>query len=878
MDDIKLLPHNEEALIKLENCLNNNQMASINHATGTGKSFILLKYLYENRDKKILFLSPTYPIINQLIENHMPELNISESDFKDFDTMIYRTLLKNDMKELAAKYDLIVLDEYHRCGATKWGKKVNELLNIIKEDYPNTKVIGTTATETRYLDNNRDMNKILFDGVEASRLSLADAILEGILPAPVYVNYNYELLTDIQSIEKNIEKYDFYHYDLDNDLEVTQKVKKAIEATFNNNSIGEYLKDCNKILVFSSTINNMKQNSNFIEKKIGRKAKVYKVHSRQSNEKNHRELAEFRNAESNNLSILYSVDILNEGVHVKDVDAICMMRKTTSPIIYFQQLGRLLAYSKRKDEVIVLDLVNNIRNHPVIYELYHEIVERAKELSKQNPDKKEQYDKVIERFKIVDNTSKICEELEKISLYYKKENILERRLDTAISILEGKIKANEIEKYQAQIDVLKYGEYITPELLKRIRKIPNITKPALVNISDEEFKTVLDGKRNMHAKKVNSNKELYSEIINFFDSNYRLPSIFGESEEEISLAKSILARYSTFSNKMTSFIYDNLSDDISLFERLCYGETINDINYVRLHNETKEAIKRGIPISPIVYSYLIHKYKDSEIEQLAIDKLYEQEDSIDTSTSKNSSTYNMELNDYFEQISKGINEELENISFDEYVQKTYQEIMEYLTKHNKVLEYSSKSVKLTNEELSQEKQLYCKKIILRPQLARLGYLEEIEKLEHQIKYNSILESQNKELAKVIEFMEKHEGALPSAKNSFSKDEVELARSYLRLRRYLDEINIARINAIQEEYQKEKERVLHEYIEFIKINGRKPLLYHASEEELKLNTDLNRWQSSFTPEEREELQVALNSINKYDEWKKTLIEVEKGRKR
>ena len=44
-NDIKLLPHNEKAYESLKQSLNNNQLVAINHATGTGKSFIILKYL-----------------------------------------------------------------------------------------------------------------------------------------------------------------------------------------------------------------------------------------------------------------------------------------------------------------------------------------------------------------------------------------------------------------------------------------------------------------------------------------------------------------------------------------------------------------------------------------------------------------------------------------------------------------------------------------------------------------------------------------------------------------------------------------------------------------------------------------------------------------
>ena len=207
---IQLLPHNEEAFNKLKHCLEDNQLVAINHATGTGKSFIILKYLYENRDKRILFLSPSYPINDQLIKEYTKELEISVNEFQKLDTLIYRSLLKLDMNELASNYDIIVLDEYHRCGAKKWGIKVNELLACVKEKHPETKVIGTTATEIRYLDNERNMNNILFDGVCASTLTLADAMLREILPVPIYINSLVELSTEYETAIRKVYKKSLY--------------------------------------------------------------------------------------------------------------------------------------------------------------------------------------------------------------------------------------------------------------------------------------------------------------------------------------------------------------------------------------------------------------------------------------------------------------------------------------------------------------------------------------------------------------------------------------------------------------------------------------------------------------------------------------------
>ena len=50
--------------------------------------------------------------------------------------------------------------------------------------------------------------------------------------------------------------------------------------------------------------------------------------------------------------------MLNEGVHVDDVDGVILLRPTVSPIIYLQQIGRALSAGSQNTPVI-FDLVNN---------------------------------------------------------------------------------------------------------------------------------------------------------------------------------------------------------------------------------------------------------------------------------------------------------------------------------------------------------------------------------------------------------------------------------------------------------------------------------------------------------------------------------------
>ena len=77
-------------------------------------------------------------------------------------------------------------------------------------------------------------------------------------------------------------------------------------------------------------------------------------------------LSDFENDnDEQSLKLLYAVDMLNEGYHIKDLDGIVMMRPTFSPTIFTQQLGRALTVGGNKVPV-VLDLVNNFSTCKII--------------------------------------------------------------------------------------------------------------------------------------------------------------------------------------------------------------------------------------------------------------------------------------------------------------------------------------------------------------------------------------------------------------------------------------------------------------------------------------------------------------------------------
>jgi hypothetical protein len=69
--------------------------------------------------------------------------------------------------------------------------------------------------------------------------------------------------------------------------------------------------------------------------------------------------ASVRDLEAGDLDVLFAVDVFNEGLNVPEIDTVLMLRPTSSPVIFLQQLGRGLRKAEGKDGVTVIDLVGN---------------------------------------------------------------------------------------------------------------------------------------------------------------------------------------------------------------------------------------------------------------------------------------------------------------------------------------------------------------------------------------------------------------------------------------------------------------------------------------------------------------------------------------
>ena len=59
------------------------------------------------------------------------------------------------------------------------------------------------------------------------------------------------------------------------------------------------------------------------------------------------------------LSVIFSVDLFNEGVDLPSIDTVMMLRPTESKVLFLQQLGRGLRCADEKQHLIVLDFIGN---------------------------------------------------------------------------------------------------------------------------------------------------------------------------------------------------------------------------------------------------------------------------------------------------------------------------------------------------------------------------------------------------------------------------------------------------------------------------------------------------------------------------------------
>lgn len=431
---ISLKPHNLKIYPKVKEFIEKYNKACVIQPPGTGKMFIGLKLAEDNKEKRILYLAPYKAILHAVKKNIFRE-GMTMENFPNLKRMTYNKLASLSDEEIEKlEVDIIIEDEFHHCGAPEYEKGVKRL---VKRN-PNAKILGLSATPIRYNDGFRDMAEEMFEDCVASEMTLEEAIDSGILPEDItYVSTLYGYEQELIKSQADIDKMK----DSEENKKEAQKLLDELRNSLDENTenlpelFSKYMNPSGKYIVFCKNIDDMNEKMAQAQKMFGKVNSNIKVRGVSSKIREaDKILKEFeQDNEEGTLKLLYAVDMISEGYHVKDLDGVVMMRPTRSPRVFIQQLGRGLTVGNNK-KIVIFDLVNNFDTCKVIEEFVEKIREhRGREGSNQE-------DRKSSKFSIFDTTKKFRKIAEKITALTKRKTT---SLAEKIEIFEEFMKTGE---------------------------------------------------------------------------------------------------------------------------------------------------------------------------------------------------------------------------------------------------------------------------------------------------------------------------------------------------------------------------------------------------------------------------------------------------
>lgn len=321
-----LMDHNIQIFNDLEQTLQTTNCCCVVMGTGCGKTYVASEYL-NKYNLKALVVSPR----NTINESWVKHTN-------KVDTITYQKLA-NIYKDINFKtYDIIICDEVHHIGAPKWGEPIKYLIDN------NIKVIGLTESSIRYSDGGKDVADEYFNGNVIYGENVASAIEKNILNPVTYVGAMYNSDGLKKTLRGKIQSRLYAKLNLT--LNKTPTIQEIIKKNM--------LPGKRKGIIFASTIEDIKSAIEFV-KSVYPDTTIKFVHSKQPESHNEEAFEWFRNTDE---GYICSVDMISEGVHIKGVNTLIMLRRTESVNLFNQQLGRCLDASS-KEPAILFDLVNN---------------------------------------------------------------------------------------------------------------------------------------------------------------------------------------------------------------------------------------------------------------------------------------------------------------------------------------------------------------------------------------------------------------------------------------------------------------------------------------------------------------------------------------
>ena len=309
-------------------------------ATGTGKTYASAFAMRELGFKRVLFLVHRGQLARQTKKSYEKvfaesvSMGLVGAGYHEYDAdYIFATVQTLNRDEHLLQYekdafDCIVLDEAHHVPADTYQKVMNHFTPKLW--------LGMTATPDKRDDNMEGRNVYeLFNYQIAYEIRLQQAMEEKLL-----CPFHYFGITDLAIIGDN--------GDTSRDFSMLTS-EERVKHIINQADYYGYSGDKVKGLIFCSNIKETEELS----------AKFNEMINPSTGKK-------FRTIENQPLDYIFSVEILNEGVDIVEVNQVIMLRPTQSPVVFIQQLGRGLRKANGKEYVVILDFIGNYNNNFMI--------------------------------------------------------------------------------------------------------------------------------------------------------------------------------------------------------------------------------------------------------------------------------------------------------------------------------------------------------------------------------------------------------------------------------------------------------------------------------------------------------------------------------
>lgn len=334
-------------------------------ATGAGKSLIvaeIAKFFEKISDKKVLCLAPSQELVTQNREKYLSYGNPASvySASAGGKCLKHKVVfgspltVKNDLHKFV-NFGAVIVDEAHGVTPT-----LIEIIESMKDDNPNLRVLGLTATPYRmgqgYIYEIDENDKPV--AVEATKDPYFKKLLYRVT-ADFLINHNPPYLTE--PVTDVCDGYDTGNLVLSNNNKFTpDSVEKAFEGKgrLTSDIVADVVeKSINRkgVMLFASTI----QHANEIMESLPKSSSS--IVTGKTKPKERKSIVSRFKAKK--IKYIVSVGALTTGFDAPHVDVVAILRATESPGLLQQIIGRGLRLDDGKVNCLALDYAGNIERH-----------------------------------------------------------------------------------------------------------------------------------------------------------------------------------------------------------------------------------------------------------------------------------------------------------------------------------------------------------------------------------------------------------------------------------------------------------------------------------------------------------------------------------